>query len=151
MDTQNDAAIQAEIVKVRSELEALRQRNAAKDAAQKEKTHQLALRERDAAISGALSSVPLTDRLKKVMLKALRDDVTVDDEGTLSAPGGCSVKEYIQQRFAKGGPHENLVKASAALQSDGSAPVDIDSIRPGADNSKAQAEIARLTRELFKT
>jgi hypothetical protein len=152
-----DQKTQYELKKLHETLNEERKKREASEAANTEKDKQMAERERVTSIRSALGAYQFAKPNNlDVAFKSVRDDIKPDEDGKLVGPGGAPLQDYLNDLFRQGGELEGLLapKASGGSGATGTGgtsvgSVDIDSIKPGADNSAARRRIAELTQEVM--
>jgi len=147
----NDQKLTYELNKLKEKLADSDQKREAAEKRSADKEAQMVEKDRIASIKAALGTFELKGNNQNIAYRTVKDDITIDDDGKLVGPGAVPLEDYLANLFKAGGDLEGLLPVrqsggSGATSSRGvnSGAVDIDSIKPGADNSAARRAIAEL-------
>lgn len=144
------SAVEVELEQLRAKVQENEKQRLLFEKAEQEKNLQSAKKDRDADLVIALGKTTLDPKLRDALARAARTDLSYDGDKFV-APGGASVEEFVASQLRTGGEWAHLLNTRVGAAAGGDRGVEIDSIKPGADNSAARAKIAQLVKDMQKS
>jgi hypothetical protein len=153
-----DQQTKYELTKLQRLLAEEQKKREASEEKTRQKEAEMAEKDRVQAIRTALSGYQFGKNGAEIAFRHVQSDIKRNDEGVLVGPGGAPLQDYLNDQFRTGGELEGLLAprssggsgATGGQGAAGNGAIDIESIKPGANNEAARAEIARMASDMMR-